>query len=459
MTLQEYIASIMDSRITVIGIGVSNLPLIRRLAEAGCRVTACDRRDRKALEAAEELEQLGVTLSLGDKYLDDVHADVIFRTPGMRPDLPSIAKAVEEGAVLTSEMETFFEVCPCRIIAVTGSDGKTTTTTLISELLKAAGKTVYLGGNIGHPLLCEADEMDPDGFAVVELSSFQLMTMKGRAPDVSVVTNLAPNHLDVHKDMAEYTEAKANICRRQGPGCVTVLNRDNGITAGFAAVTGAEIRWFSMKESVANGVYNREETLVSAEDGKETVLMPVTDIRLPGRHNIENYMAAYAAVRDWVSPENLVHTAQTFNGVEHRIEFVRELRGVKYYNDSIASSPSRTRAGLLSFRQKVILIAGGKDKGVPFDELGEDIIGHVKKLVLTGLTREKIREAVESRDDYRGEPSIHTVEDFRGAVLTAAEIAEPGDIVLLSPACTSFDRFRNFEERGRFFKQIVMELE
>ena len=459
MTLQEYIASLRDRRITVIGIGVSNLPLIRRLAGTGCRVTACDRREREALGCAEELEQLGVTLSLGDTYLDDLHADVIFRTPGIRPDLPPIARAVEEGAVLTSEMETFFEVCPCRIVAVTGSDGKTTTTTLISELLKAAGKTVYLGGNIGHPLLCEADEMDPAGFAVVELSSFQLMTMRGRAPDVAVVTNLAPNHLDVHKDMAEYIEAKGNICRGQGPGCVTVLNRDNGITADFASITGAEIRWFSMRQSENNGVFNREETLVSAENGKETVLMPVTDIRIPGRHNIENYMAAYAAVRDWVSPEKLIQTAHTFNGVEHRIEFVRELRGVKYYNDSIASSPSRTKAGLLSFRQKVILIAGGKDKGVPFDELGEDIIAHVKKLVVTGLTRDKIRAAVESREEYRGQPPIHTVEDFREAVLKAAEIAEPGDIVLLSPACTSFDRFRNFEERGRYFKQIVMGLE
>ena len=459
MTLLEYIESIRDRRITVIGIGVSNLPLIRRLAAAGCRVTACDRRERAALEAADELERLGVTLSLGDAYLDEIRADVIFRTPGIRPDLPPIAKAVEEGAVLTSEMEVFFEVCPCRIVAVTGSDGKTTTTTLISELLKAAGKTVYLGGNIGHPLLCEADEMDPEGFAVVELSSFQLMTMNGRSPDVAVVTNLAPNHLDVHKDMEEYTEAKANICRRQGPGCVTVLNRDNDITAGFASVTGGEIRWFSMKQTQANGVFNREETMISAENGTEMALMPVSDIRIPGRHNIENYMAAYAAVRDWVSPELLVHTAKTFNGVEHRIEFVRELRGVKYYNDSIASSPSRTRAGLLSFRQKVILIAGGKDKGVPFDSLGEDIIGHVKKLVVTGLTKDKIRAAVEGRQEYRGQPPIFIVEDFREAVLKAAEIAESGDIVLLSPACTSFDRFRNFEERGRYFKQIVMGLE
>ena len=459
MTLQDYVGSIRDRRITVIGIGVSNLPLIRRLAEAGCQITACDKREREALPAAGELEELGVRLSLGEGYLDGVQADVIFRTPGIRPDVPAIASAVAEGAVLTSEMEVFFEVCPCRIIAVTGSDGKTTTTTLISELLKAAGKTVYLGGNIGRPLLCAADAMDPEGFAVVELSSFQLMTMKGRAPDVAVVTNLAPNHLDVHRSMEEYTEAKRNICCRQGAGCVTVLNRDNAPAADFARYTRAEVRWFSMKEPAANGVFNAGEVLISTAGGTEEKLMPVEDIRLPGRHNIENYMAAYAAVRDWVDAETLRQVAKTFNGVEHRIEFVRELRGVKYYNDSIASSPSRTHAGLMSFPQKVILIAGGKDKGVPFDSLGEDIIAHVKQLVLTGWTMEKIRDAVLAREEYRGDPPIHCVEDFREAVMTAAEIAEPGDVVLLSPACTSFDKFRNFEERGNFFKKIVMELE
>ena len=459
MTLSDYVSTIRDKRITVLGIGVSNLPLIRMLAQAGCRVTACDRSPREKLAAADELESLGVSLKLGDAYLDGIRADVIFRSPGIRPDLPPIEKAVQDGAVLTSEMEAFFEVCPCRIVAVTGSDGKTTTTTLISKLLKAAGKQVYIGGNIGHPLLCEADGMDPDGFAVVELSSFQLMTMHGRSPDVAVVTNLAPNHLDVHKSMDEYVDAKRNICCRQGPGCVTVLNRDNDLSASFETSTGGEVRWFSMRRQVADGVWNAGEVLTLARSGSVTPLLPVSDIRIPGRHNVENYMAAYAAVCDWVGPDILRDVAATFGGVEHRIEFVRELRGVKYYNDSIASSPSRTRAGLLSFPEKVILIAGGKDKGVPFDELGSDVIAHVKKLIVTGLTRDKIRDAVESRPEYRGDPPVLTVEDFREAVLRAAAEAEPGDIVLLSPACTSFDRFRNFEERGRFFKQIVNEME
>lgn len=459
MTLKEYVSSIQDKSITVIGIGVSNLPLIRLLASAGCRVTACDKREREALPAYDELTALGVSLSLGQDYLQNLKADIIFRTPGIRPDLPEIAAAVNEGAILTSEMEAFFEVCPCKIIAITGSDGKTTTTTLISELLKAAGKAVYIGGNIGHPLLCDADAMDPQGFAVVELSSFQLMTMKGRAADVAVITNLAPNHLDVHKSMEEYTEAKRNICARQGAGCITVVNSDNEISSGFAAFTGGQVRRFSMKQTEAEGVFNRNEVLVLAVDSCEQELMPVSAIKLPGRHNIENYMAAYAAVRDWVSPEVLLRVAQSFGGVEHRIEFVRELRGVKYYNDSIASSPSRTKAGLNSFKEKVILIAGGKDKGVPFDELGSDIIAHVKKLVLTGWTMEKIHQAVISRPEYAGQPEITLEEDFEKAVKAASALAEPGDVVILSPACTSFDHFKNFEERGNFYKAIVNSLQ
>jgi len=459
MTLKEYVSSINDKEITVIGIGVSNLPLIRLLTGAGCHVTACDKREASALSCYDELTQLGVKLSLGENYLQNLHADIIFRTPGIRPDLPEIAGAVNEGAELTSEMEAFFEVCPCKIIAITGSDGKTTTTTLIAELLKAAGKEVYIGGNIGHPLLCDADEMSADGFAVVELSSFQLMTMHGRPADVSVITNLAPNHLDVHRNMEEYVEAKRNICNRQGTGCITVVNSDNDISSGFSAFTGGQVRRFSMYQSESQGVFNNSEVLFSVSDGVTTELMPVSDIKLPGRHNIENYMAAYAAVRDWVSPEILHQVALSFGGVEHRIEFVRELHGVKYYNDSIASSPSRTRAGLNSFSQKVILIAGGKDKGVPFDELGSDIIAHVKKLVLTGWTMEKIHQAVISRPEYSGQPTVYLDEDFESAVRTASDISEPGDIVILSPACTSFDHFKNFEERGNIFKAIVNSLQ
>ena len=455
MTLSEYINTVKDKRITVIGIGVSNIPLIKKLAENGCDVTACDRRAKNDIAVASDLEAMGVKLSLGEGYLDDIQTDVIFRTPGIRPDLPQIDSAVKAGAELTSEMEVFFKVCPCEIIAITGSDGKTTTTTLVSEILKAEGKTVHIGGNIGTPLLCSADEMGKDDIAVVELSSFQLMTMK-KGADTAVVTNLSPNHLDVHKDMEEYVEAKRNICIGNE---LTVLNLDNTLTAEFAESANGKVRFFSMKQSVENGVYCENEKIYAVRDGKSEYVLDTADIKIPGRHNIENYLAAYCAVMDLVSPETLKKVAREFGGVAHRIEFVRELEGVKYYNDSIASSPSRTIAGLRSFKQKVILIAGGKDKGVPFDELGSEIIQRVKKLVVTGYTKEKIYDAVVNAPEYDGTPEMHVIEDFKEAVLKAREIAENGDIVILSPACTSFDKFRNFEERGNTFKSIVAEME
>lgn len=455
MTLSEYINTVKDKRITVIGIGVSNIPLIKKLAENGCDVTACDRRAKNDIAASAELEALGVKLALGETYLDDITADIIFRTPGIRPDLPQIDGAVKAGAILTSEMEVFFKVCPCTLIGITGSDGKTTTTTLVSELLKAEGKTVHIGGNIGTPLLCSADEMGKDDIAVVELSSFQLMTMKQGA-NTAVVTNLSPNHLDVHKSMDEYVEAKRNICIGNE---LTVLNLDNALTAEFAGSAGGKVRFFSMKQPVENGVYCENEKIYAVRDGNAEYVLDTADIKIPGRHNIENYLAAYCAVMDLVSPETLKKVAREFGGVAHRIEFVRELGGVKYYNDSIASSPSRTIAGLRSFKQKVVLIAGGKDKGVPFDELGSEIIQRVKKLVVTGYTKEKIYDAVVNAPEYNGEPEIHVIEDFKEAVLKAREIAEEGDVVILSPACTSFDKFKNFEDRGNTFKCIVAEME
>ena len=455
MTLSEYISAIKNKRITVIGIGVSNIPLIKKLAENGCSVTACDKREKSGIAVADELEKLGVKLSLGEAYLDDIQADIIFRTPGIRPDLPQIDKAVKAGAELTSEMEVFFKVCPCEIIGITGSDGKTTTTTLISELLKAEGRTVHIGGNIGTPLLCSADEMGKEDIAVVELSSFQLMTMK-QGSHTAVVTNLSPNHLDVHKNMEEYVDAKRNICIGNS---MTVLNLDNDITADFAKDLSGKVRFFSMKKAVENGVYCEDEKIYAVRDGEREYVLDTADIKIPGRHNIENYMAAYAAVMDHVSAKTLKKVAMEFGGVAHRIEFVREFDGVKYYNDSIASSPSRTIAGLKSFNQKLVLIAGGKDKGVPFDELGDEVVKRVKKLVVTGYTKEKIYEAVVNAAEYRGEPEIHVIEDFKEAVLKAREIAEDGDIVILSPACTSFDKFKNFEDRGNTFKRIVLEME
>ena len=456
MTLRDYIESLRHKTVAVIGIGVSNTPLLELLLAEGIRVTACDKRSREQMgEQAEHLEQLGCELHLGADYLKDLDADVIFRTPGLRPDVPEIAACVDRGAVLTSEMEVFFEVCPCTIIAVTGSDGKTTTTTIIAELLKAAGKRVWVGGNIGHPLLCEADGMLATDYAVLELSSFQLMTMK-HSPHIAVVTNLAPNHLDIHRDMAEYVAAKENIFRHQSGEDVAVFNADNDITAEQSRRAPGRARLFSRQDEVADGVFLRGEDIVCRSGGHERVIMTTGDIKIPGVHNVENYMAAIAAVDGLVPDEVIRRFAREFGGVEHRIELVRTYRGVRYYNDSIASSPSRTIAGLRSFHEKVILIAGGYDKHIPFDVLGPEIVEHVKLLVLCGATADKIRAAVENAPGYQpGKPEILDVTPFTAAVEAARDRAQPGDVVTLSPACAAFDQFKNFAERGKFFKSIV----
>ena len=451
--LKEYLNTLRGKRVAVIGLGVSNRPLVDSLLDAGLPVMVCDKRRREEFNGlVETLERRGMSAVLGPEYLDHLEgADVIFRTPGLRPDAPQIARAVAAGAQLTSEMEAFLDLCPCRIIAVTGSDGKTTTTSIIAGLLKAAGYRTFVGGNIGHPLLCQVDDIRPDDMVVLELSSFQLMTVR-QSPSIAVVTNLAPNHLDVHSDMDEYVAAKRNIFAHQDACDRLVLNADNEITAGFIKQARGSVTLFSRKKAVEGGVYLREKTVMC---GGRPVLT-TDDILLPGLHNLENYMAAIAAVDGLVPDEVIRDFARTFGGVEHRIELVRELGGVRYYNDSIASSPSRTIAGLRSFDQKVILIAGGYDKHIPYDVLGPEIITHVKALLLTGDTAGKIKSATIAAPGYAEDgPKIWECADLRQAVERAKELAAPGDVVILSPASASFDRFKNFEERGKVFKDLV----
>ena len=449
---ETYFESLKGKKIAVFGLGVSNRPLVRLLLEFGCDVLGCDRTPREKLEEEVlELERLGCRLSVGDTYLDNLEADLVFRTPGMHPGNPALEGLRAKGAEVTSEMEVFFEVCPCTILAVTGSDGKTTTTTLISEMLKADGKKVWVGGNIGTPLLPRVRQMQTSDYAVVELSSFQLMDMK-RSPHVALVTNLAPNHLDVHKDMKEYVEAKKNIFRFQSECDILVVNADNDITAPF--VGNGITKTFSRRGKRADVVLTDGMIFRNGE-----AVLNKSDILLPGEHNVENYMAAIAAVQGLVSDDTIRQVARTFGGVEHRIELVRIKDGVRFYNDSIASSPSRTIAGLKSFPEKVLLIAGGYDKHIPYDVLGPEICAHVKKLFLGGATGPQIREAVESCPDYRpGFPEIVDCGDFASAVNAAAAAAQSGDVVLMSPASAAFDQFKNFMVRGQFFKKMVMEL-
>ena len=465
-TIQEYLESLTGKSIAVIGMGVSNTPLIRMLLRAELKVTVCDKSPRERVgELAAELESLGARLQLGEDYLEKLYRfDVIFRTPGLSPNHPELVKAAERGRTVTSEMELFFQLCPCKIIGVTGSDGKTTTTTLISEFLREAGFNVYVGGNIGKPLLPDIGGMVPEDIVVVELSSFQLMTMR-RSPNISVFTNLSPNHLDYHHTMEEYTAAKMNIFLHQKEGDRTVFNYDNDITQALSQKAPAGISYFSRKSHLEEqGVYlgpnypEGEAIWLSNQQGHRLVL-PLSDIRLPGVHNIENYMAAIAAVDGLVPDKHVQAVAQRFTGVEHRIELVRELDGVKWYNDSIATSPSRTIAGLLSFDQQIIVIAGGYDKKIPYGPLAPVLLDKAKVLILTGATGPKIEAAVTEIPSWEksGLQILHA-ENLEEAVKLAREKAQSGDIVSLSPASASFDRYKNFEVRGRHYKDLVMAL-
>ena len=459
MDCKQFFEQIKGKKIAMCGIGVSNTPLILNFLSKGAKVYACDRRTREMIgEMADTLEAAGAELCLGDGYLDDLEVDIIFRTPGMSFNLPELEAARKRGIAVTSEMEVFFDLCPATLFAITGSDGKTTTTTLIAKMLEAEGKKVFVGGNIGKPLLPEIENITADDFVVVELSSFQLISMR-KSPDVAVVTNLAPNHLDVHKDMEEYIDAKKNIILHQNAFSRTVLNQDNDITVDFKKYVRGQSLSFSMEKPLKNGAWLEDDgTIHMSYRGIDAPIMHRDDIAILGDHNVENYLAAITAVWGFAGMDSIKKVAKEFMGVEHRIEFVREVNGVKYYNDSIASSPTRTIAGLKAFSKKVHLIAGGYDKHIPYEPLVPYILEKVEKLYLCGATADKIEKAVRNDKSYNGVPEIIRVENVEAAVKKAHEIAKAGDIVTLSPASASFDAYPNFVARGNHFKELVNKL-
>ena len=463
LPIEKLQQKIQGKKVAFIGAGVSHKRCLEQFVEMGAQVTLCDQ--KKSIEDfgeyAETLRRLNVRLSLGEHYTDGFAGqDIIMRTPGYEYYKPELQAALQAGATVTSEVELFFELCPCEIVAVTGSDGKTTTTTLISKMFEAAGRKVFLGGNIGAALLPQLADVTPDAVAVVELSSFQLISMR-TSPKVAVVTNVTPNHLDHHKDMQEYVDAKRNILLWQVPPCRAVLGFENDITRAMQSDCKGEQVWFTRLHDTDNGAFLRAEddTLCYAENGVVTPIMPRADIKLRGLHNVENLLAAIAAVWGRVPVEAMRQVGSTFTGVEHRIEPVRVLDGVTYYNDSIASSPTRTIAGLRSFDRKIILIAGGYDKKIPYEPLAPEIIAHVKVLVLMGATGPRIEKAVREHPDFDAASlEILHADGMRHAVELARAAAKPGDIVSLSPASASFDLYPNFEVRGRDYKAIVNSL-
>ncbi len=452
---EKFFHEICGKKVAICGIGTNNTPVVLQFLKAGALVTACDRRSEEELgETAAILKEAGAQLCLGENYLSSLDVDLILRTPGMKPYLPEFNAARERGIRVTSEMELFFDLCEAPIYAVTGSDGKTTTTTIVAGLLDSAGVKTFVGGNIGRALLPYVQEMKAEDAAVVELSSFQLTQMT-QSPHVAVVTNVAPNHLDWHTDMQEYIDAKKNLVAHQNNQDRAVLNLDNDTTVSFASECLAPVSYFSRRRKVENGCWLDENgQIIMSKNGADTIVMNVSDIRIPGVHNIENYMAAICAVWGRVEPDKIRSFARAFGGVAHRCELVRERNGVRWYNDSIGSSPSRTIAGLKAFSQKVILIAGGYDKHIPYDPLGPVAAETVKEAILMGATADAIQHVLQSHSDL----PIHRVSGMEEAVQVANQIAGDGDIVFMSPASASFDMYKNFEVRGNHFKDLVLAL-
>ncbi len=464
--LTEFYDKIAGKTASVVGIGISNRPLIDFLTAHGVRVTARDMKPRESFgELADELESRGVRLVCGEDYLENLSENYIFRAPGIRPDRPEFVDAVKRGSILTSEMELFIELCPCRIFAVTGSDGKTTSTTLTYKMLEleqkklGSGARVFVGGNIGRPLLPEIDSIREGDLAVVELSSFQLQSMT-KSPELAAITNVTPNHLNWHTGMEEYTAAKTNIFRHVGNRRL-VLNYGCEATRVMADETDSEVSYFSAKcvpelgNNVKSAIFDLDGVITERTASGDEAILDVSTIKIPGRHNVENYMTAIALTRGYVSLETIREIARDFGGVEHRCELVRKFEGVSYYNSSIDSSPTRTEAALRAFKQRVIVICGGYDKQIPYEPLAKPLVDCARCVVLTGATAPKIKSALLAYDGYDGTPEILDADSFEEAVAKARSYAKPGDVVILSPASASFDRFKNFEERGEYFKKIV----
>lgn len=455
--VEQFKNNIKGKKVSVIGIGVSNIPAIKYLNKIGANIIARD----KNTQIPEELKDLNnIEFILGEDYLKGLdESDYIFRSPGVKPFLPEIEEAVKKGVILTSEIETLIHLTDATVIAITGSDGKTTSTTLTTLFLEAAGKNVYVGGNIGIPLLDKVEEMTKDDYVVLELSSFQLMTMKEKI-DRAAITNVSPNHLDYHRDYEEYIEAKANVFKCQDEFGILVLNEDNEYTSRYEKQAKGSVRKFSLEKETGCGVYHKDGKIYSSVGCKTEEIMDAKDVKLVGMHNVANICTAASLVIDIVGKEAIASVAKTFTGVEHRMEPVRELNGVKWYNDSIASSPTRTIAGLKAFEKPIVLIAGGYDKHIPYDVMGPYLVDKVKLLILVGTTAPKIREAAENEAKKRGVDVMPIVEfdNLKDAVEYAYNNTSEGDVVAMSPASASFDLYKNFMIRGDYFKELVNNL-
>ena len=461
--LIEFNNYLRGKKVAIIGVGVSNLPLIDYLHDLKSEVTVFDGKEIDNIDkkVVDKLVDYGMMFSFGKNYLDKlVGFDIIFRSPSCLPTVPELQKEAERGAIITTEVEMVIELCPGLVIGVTGSDGKTTTTTLIYEILKEEGYHTYVGGNIGTPLFTKIGEMVPDDIVVLELSSFQLMNMK-ISPSISVITNITPNHLNIHADMEEYVDAKKNIFKYQDKNGLVILNYDNDITREAAKEAPGKVVLFSSKNKIPDGYIVDDGKIKVCENGLRKHVFDTKNMKLRGVHNFENACSAIIATKELVKPETVNKVLTEFNGVEHRLELVNETKSrVKWYNDSVSSSPTRTIAGLNAFALKnIILIAGGYDKNLDYEVLAKPILDNCKALILLGQTSDKIEKAVKDElKKSKKEFPIYRCESLKQTIITANDISKKGDVVLFSPASASFDMFKNFAERGDLFKAYVKEM-
>lgn len=459
--LNEFNEYIRFRKVAIVGLGVSNLPLMEYLYEKKANVTVFDERDTDSIskDIMDKITTYGFGFHFGEDALKNLKGfNVIFRSPSCLPTRKELVDEANNGAIVTTEVELLMKMCPCKIVGVTGSDGKTTTTSLINAILKKAGYNTFLGGNIGTPLFTKLSDMKPEDILVLELSSFQLMGME-ISPDIAVITNITPNHLNIHKDYEEYIEAKKNIFKYQDEKGVLVLNYDNEITRNCEKEANGKVIFFSSKNKLDNGYIVDEDVIKECEDKIRKHILNVEDVILRGNHNYQNIATAIAATSSLVDMDIAVDAIKEFKPVEHRIEFIRELDGVKWYNDSASSSPSRTLSGINAFKEDIILIAGGYDKNLDYTPLAKPIIKKVKSLILIGQTSGKIFDVVKLElEKENKELDIHMCETLEETVNLAKKVVKTGQVVLFSPASASFDMFKNFADRGNQFKELVKKI-
>ena len=460
--LEKFEEYIKNKKIAVIGVGVSNIPLIDYLFEKKAKVTIFDDREEEKIskDIFDKIKKYKYDYYFGKRNLDNLHGfEVIFRSPSCLPTKPELVREKERGAVVTTEIEQLIKMAPCKVIGITGSDGKTTTTTLTAKILEDGGYNVYLGGNIGIPLFTKLKEIKPEDIIVLELSSFQLMDMEV-SPDISAITNITPNHLNVHKDYQEYIDAKKNIYKHQKSTGILVLNADNELTNSCQNDANGDVILFSSKQRLDYGYIVEDGIIKECNDGIRRHLISQDEIKLKGIHNLQNICTALALTKDLVSTEKALNTIKEFSGVKHRLELVRVLNGVEWYNDSASTSPTRGISALNSFNKEIVLIAGGADKNLDYTPLGIKIVEKVKSLILIGQTASKIYEAVKIEEEKQNKKvDIHMCETFKQSLELAKRIAKPGQIVLFSPASTSFDMFKDMYDRGDKFRKEVNDFE